>query len=102
MGCAKAAWVAHPNHIPPDRSCRVGGVESGSMIYVWDCVNNEHVVVSQFLNYFGAYRAKIEKVACGETTLTEKRDVLVQGGCEEVTPKFVWNAPVNRRGRIPR
>lgn len=102
LGCGKAAWIEHPSPTPPDRSCQRGGVESATSYYIWDCLGGEKVVISQVINYFGAYHAERETAACNATTAIERKAGLAQDRCDDLRPKFQWNAAVNQRGRIPR
>jgi hypothetical protein len=58
---------------PPDRSCRTGG-GVGHDVRIWDCLNDEHVVISQYCGGFvGCRDAEREVVACGEKTPVEKQ-----------------------------
>jgi hypothetical protein len=101
LGCARAAWVEHPVATPPDRSCRVG-VEAVTDYYIWDCLDGEHIVISQFGSYFGPRKARKEVARCGELTAIEKEEDLSPAVCEGVPEKFFWNAPVRPNGRVSR
>jgi hypothetical protein len=100
VSCAKMSWVEYPITTAPDRACRVG-VESVTDYYIWDCLNNEHIVVYQFGNYFGPTKPKKEVSACGTKTSIEQRENLAPG-CQAPPDKFEWNAAVNKRGRVSR
>ena len=72
-GCASRSWIKYPVDREPDFSCQTGG-EAGYDVYIWDCLNQEHVVVYQW--QAGLYRwwsAKVEKVPCRQLTEFEKR-----------------------------
>lgn len=70
-GCA-SAWKKHPIPTQPDYSCSTTGA-AGYDYYIWDCLNNEHVVVYQFFGeFFVTSAAEIEKVKCGELTAFEQ------------------------------
>lgn len=101
VGCAKMSWVEHPISTAPDRSCRKG-VESVTDYYIWDCLNEEHIVVYQFGNYFGPTKPVKEVTKCGELTPIEKKEDLSGPSCKPVPEKFAWNSPVKKNGRVKR
>lgn len=100
--CSKAAWVVYPIETPPDRSCYVG-VEAVTDFYIWDCLNNEHIVIYQPQSLFGSGKPVRESVACGVKTQIEQETNL-EKSCK--TPmhaeNFEWNKPTNKKGKITR
>lgn len=72
-GCTANAWVSHPMPRPPDGSCRTGG-GAGHDIWIWECVGDKHVVVSQYCGGFvGCREAEREVAACSQKTPLEKQ-----------------------------
>jgi len=49
---------------PPDRTCDDGWTD----VYVWNCVDNQHVVVSRFRGEYGCSAPVREVAACGAQT----------------------------------
>ena len=73
VGCAQYPWVTHPMSRAPDRSCRTGG-GAGHDVWMWDCLDGRHVVVSQYCGgLVGCSKAEREETACGDKTPLEKR-----------------------------
>jgi hypothetical protein len=73
VGCScSEPWVAFPGNRAPDHQYTVGnGVESHSM-YVWDCIDGRHVVISQDFAEWACGSPKRETSACGEQTEIER------------------------------
>lgn len=71
-GCATIAWKEYPMAVNPDYSCRVGSA-SGYNVWVWNCLNNQHIVIHQVESEMGRAKAKKEISACGELTKIEKK-----------------------------
>lgn len=65
--CATAPWKNHKISTQPDVSCWTGS-EAGYELYIWNCLNNEHVVVYQWQAGLYTYPSQIEKTQCGKQT----------------------------------
>ena len=79
-GCCHDPWVAHPEAVPPDRSCSTGSVQ-GWDVYVWDCLRGEHVVVAQYSAEMTCEAPVRETSACGTTTPLEDKLGLTPAMC---------------------
>ncbi|MBW2526061.1 MAG: hypothetical protein JRI23_17910 [Deltaproteobacteria bacterium] len=90
-GCTPDAWVTHPMPTPPDRSCRTGG-GAGHDVWIWNCVNGQRVVVSQYCGGFvGCSEAEREVVPCGEKAPLEKRlEPYLGEDCQPVPHSQRW------------
>jgi hypothetical protein len=69
----------------PDRTCHMGGM-TRTNIWIWDCVNGQHVTIHQFDTDMKTYPAIIEKTKCGKQTGIEKENYLeynFEDKCEE-------------------
>lgn len=76
-GCASAPWKEYPMKTLPDHSCLTEG-EAGNDVYVWKCVDNKRVVISQYCaGIYPCRSPKKEEVACG-TLSTLEQDILKQ------------------------
>src|SRR5690606_8329884 len=47
VGCATNAWNKYPINVLPDNTCRMGGPEGAVRYYIWKCLDNKRVVISQ-------------------------------------------------------
>lgn len=91
VGCCSRPWQTFDMPSPPDRSCRTNGGVSGYDVYIWKCVNNQKVVISQYTAEMSCKKAQKETVACGQLTPLEKTlGELVKEGCSEVPESQQW------------
>ena len=69
--CASKPWVKHPMPRHPDHYCQTGPSEAGVNYYVWECVNNERVVIRNWNTGLFSLPSIKETAACGGTTKFE-------------------------------
>lgn len=75
----------------PDEQCRVGASVSGYDLYIWDCVDNEHVVVSFYSSEMSCSVPEKETTACGELTELETTYAEELGeNCQSPPDSLVW------------
>jgi len=78
MGLVSAGcWCGSPHvagapSVPPDEQIRTGGAH-GYDLFVWTCVDAEHVVVSQESGEMFCASAQVERVPCGRKTTIETK-----------------------------
>lgn len=91
FGCCAKPWDAHPMDSAPDEQCRVGSGAAGYDLYIWECVDNEHVVISFFSAEMSCSAPEKETVPCGELTAFEE-DYAEQlgGGCTAPPDSLFW------------
>lgn len=76
--CASSSWEKFPIKTQPDVSCNNGSGEAGYQIFVWNCLENERVVIYQWQSGLYKYPSKIEKSPCGKKTQFEKNEGIEQ------------------------
>jgi hypothetical protein len=90
-GCCTKPWDAQPMGTAPDAQCRVGQSTHGYDLYVWDCVDDEHVVVSFYSAEMSCAQPEKESVACGELTDLEVEFASQLGeACEAPPDSLFW------------
>ena len=89
--CCAKPWDAQPMDSAPDEQCRVGESTHGYDLYIWDCVADEHVVVSFYSAEMSCNPPEKTSVACGELTdlETEFADQLGEN-CESPPSSLIW------------
>jgi hypothetical protein len=56
----------------PDRSCRTVGA-AGYDVYVWTCLNNEHVAIYKYSAEMSCAEPQKEVASCGQQTSIEQQ-----------------------------
>ncbi len=75
----------------PDSQCRVGASTHGYDLYIWDCVDDEHVVISFYSAEMTCSTPEKETTACGELTELETQYAEQLGdNCESPPSQLVW------------
>lgn len=75
---------------PPDRSCRTGEVH-GYDVYIWECIDQQRVVVYAYSGETSCEEPQREVVACGQLTAIEQElGALVEDGCAPVPDVMRW------------
>lgn len=59
----------------PDRTCSLSGM-THTNIWIWDCVEGQHVTVHQYIQGINTYDAVIERTKCGKLTYIERENYL--------------------------
>ncbi|HXH75051.1 MAG TPA: hypothetical protein VNJ08_08805 [Bacteriovoracaceae bacterium] len=80
-GCAAWAWKKYDIPVQPDYSCQTG-LASGYDIWVWNCYNNQHIVVYQATSEMSRREGKKQTVPCGELTKIEEELKLINESSE--------------------
>ena len=89
-GCCSSPWAKFPMSVKPDRSCRTGSA-SGYDVYVWNCLENQHVAIYKYSAEMSCAEPKKEVAACGESTpIEEQLGKDVAEGCEPPPDAFRW------------
>jgi hypothetical protein len=70
-GCCQPPWEKFEISTPPDRSCRTGTTH-GYDVYIWNCQNNQKVVIYQYSTEMTCQKSQKETARCGELTSIEK------------------------------
>lgn len=94
-GCAAWAWKKYDIPVQPDYSCQTG-LTSGYEVWVWNCYNNQHIVVYQASSEMSRREAKKEIIRCGERTKIE--DELKLNGKESVACNIHYRPPWRIKG----
>ncbi len=71
-GCCSEPWKVFPMSVAPDVSCRTGTTH-GYDIYIWDCYQNEKVVISQYSTEATCQAPEQQKTKCGQLTEIERK-----------------------------
>lgn len=91
--CCAKPWTAYPMDTPPDAQCRVGAATHGYDLYVWDCVDGEHVVLGYYSAEMSCEDAQRQTAACGELTEWEVTYADQLGeNCEAPPASMGWPA----------
>lgn len=89
--CCQKPWSAFPMDSPPDAQCRVGASTHGYDLYVWDCVDDEHVVLGYYSAEMSCANAEKQTAACGELTEWETEYAEQLGeACEAPPSSMEW------------
>ncbi len=89
--CSAVPWRTYQIDDNPSYTCKTGG-EGGYEIYVWECLNNERVVIFQWQSGLFKYATKRQVSACGELTEFEKKMNLENGKSPKCTSARKWNS----------
>jgi hypothetical protein len=79
-GCCSDAWSAFPMSVMPDRSCSTGEVH-GYDVYIWDCLEGEHIVVAKYSSEMACRSPVRERAPCGAATPLEAELKLTPAMC---------------------
>ncbi|MBY0555359.1 hypothetical protein K2P97_12575 [bacterium] len=90
-GCVSdVPWKTHKMIQSPDRSCFVGPSEQGCEVYIWNCLNNEKIVIYQCGSAFMMPNASRESVDCKSQAPFEKKYYASLKECASTPRK--WNS----------
>jgi hypothetical protein len=71
-GCCAAPWsLSNAPKVAPDVQYREPDATHGNDVYVWTCVDGQHVVISQYSGELTCAAPKLEATACGTLTALE-------------------------------
>lgn len=88
-GCCSHPWDKFKMSILPDYSCRTGA-DGGYDFYVWECQNNQRVVIYQWTTYASCDEPRKESAACGELTAIEMKLGKIERGCDRMIGHLRW------------
>ncbi|MDP2315097.1 MAG: hypothetical protein Q8P41_19515 [Pseudomonadota bacterium] len=88
--CCERPWQTFEMSTPPDRQCRTG-TEAGDDFYIWDCIDDEHVVITAYTSPATCAAPEMETVACGEQTEMEIAHADELADCREVPQSMRWS-----------
>jgi len=88
-GCCAEPWSAFPRKVMPDRSCSTGDVH-GYDVYIWECLDSQHVVVAQYSAEMTCQAPVQQTAACGATTALESQLALTPAMCAGARPGREW------------
>ena len=80
-------WQRYRMPRGPDWSCFEPGTH-GWALYIWNCVNGEHVVIGQYSSEMWIKAPTRETASCGQTTPLERTEV--EGGPCQLRPGGDW------------
>lgn len=65
-GCCAKPWsLSDAPKVPPDVQYREPSATHGNDVYVWTCVDGQHVVISQYSAEMTCASPKLETFPCG-------------------------------------
>ena len=91
--CCQHPWNVHSMPEAPTRSCHaaMSGQSSGFVVHIWECVNNQRVVIYGAASEGECMQAQNETVACGELSTIEKNlGDEVASGCKQAPAESRW------------
>ena len=86
-GCCQRPWQKFEMADPPDAECRVGESTHGYDLYLWECVEGEHVVLGFYSAEMSCADAEKQSAACGELTEWETTYADQLGAACEAPPE---------------
>jgi len=75
--------------VMPDTSCSTGGTH-GTDVYIWNCINGQHVVIVQWSAEMSCHAPVRETAPCGSLTPLETRLQLTAAMCSGARPDREW------------
>lgn len=94
-GCCSNSWDKFAMQVAPDYSCRTGA-DGGYDFYVWDCHQNQRIVIYKWTASFSCREPQRETVGCGATTSIEDKigfrldKTNPNGKCGKIPDNLQW------------
>lgn len=88
-------WEEYPMKTAPDRTCAMGGM-SPIELYIWDCQDNQHVVIYRYENHLQEMESNVQRSKCGRLTPIEEELNLDHWFKEKCAEAPTWGSKTKR------